>query len=109
MCTPPGSDSMARKRSTLSKLSSGSPIPISTTEETLSLEDSILVAFLNLVGFDILFFVPTGYQSIEKYFQKPFANEHQLGPYRYDLQVPDFRTLHEGGKSSIRKLFGRSF
>ena len=84
-------------------------IIISTTEETLSLEDSILVAFLNLVGFDILFFVPTGYQSIEKYFQKPFANEHQLGPYRYDLQVPDFRTLHEGGKSSIRKLFGRSF
>ena len=84
-------------------------IIISTMEETLSLEDSILVAFLNLVGFDILFFVPTGYQSIEKYFQKPFANEHQLGPYRYDLQVPDFRTLHEGGKSSIRKLFGRSF
>lgn len=84
-------------------------IIISTTEETLSLEDSILVAFLNLVGFDILFFVPTGYQSIEKYFQKPFANEHQLGPYRYDLRVPDFRTLHEGGKSSIRKLFGRSF
>ena len=84
-------------------------IIISTTEETLSLEDSILVAFLNLVGFDILFFVPTGYQSIEKNFQKPFANEHQLGPYRYDLQVPDFRTLHEGGKSSIRKLFGRSF
>lgn len=84
-------------------------IIISTTEETLSLEDSILVAFLNLVGFDILFFVPTGYQSIEKYFQKPFANEYQLGPYRYDLQVPDFRTLHEGGKSSIRKLFGRSF
>ena len=84
-------------------------IIISTTEETLSLEDSILVAFLNLVGFDILFFVPTGYQSIEKYFQKPFANEHQLGPYRYDLQVPDFLTLHEGGKSSIRKLFGRSF
>lgn len=84
-------------------------IIISTTEETLSLEDSILVAFLNLVGFDILFFVPTGYQSIEKYFQKPFANEHQLGPYRYDLRVPDFQTLHEGGKSSIRKLFGRSF
>lgn len=84
-------------------------ILISTTEETLSLEDSILVAFLNLVGFDILFFVPTGYQSIEKYFQKPFANEHQLGPYRYDLRVPDFQTLHEGGKSSIRKLFGRSF
>lgn len=84
-------------------------IIISTTEETLSLEDSILVAFLNLVGFDILFFVPTGYQSIEKYFQKPFANEHQLGPYRYDLRVPDFQALHEGGKSSIRKLFGRSF
>lgn len=84
-------------------------IVVNTTEKLLSLEDSILVAFLNLVGFDIVFFVPTGYQCIEKYFNGPFANEHQLGEYLYDLAAPNFDTLQEGGLHSIRKLFGRSF
>lgn len=79
-----------------------------TTEKTLSLEDSILVAFLNLVGFDILFFVPTGYQSIERFFTRRFANEHQIGEYLYDLHAPDFNTVQESGLNSIRKLFGRS-
>lgn len=82
---------------------------INTTEKILSLEDSILVAFLNLVGFDIVFFVPTGYQCVEKYFPQGYVNELQIGEYLYDLSVPDFRTLQEGGLSSIRKLFGRSF
>ena len=35
---------------------------INTGETMISLQDSILVTFLNLAGFDILFFVPTGYQ-----------------------------------------------
>lgn len=83
-------------------------ILINTTEKILSLEDSILVAFLNLVGFDIVFFVPTGYQCVEKYFPQGYVNELQTGEYLYDLSVPDFRTLQEGGLSSIRKLFGRS-
>lgn len=78
-----------------------------STEETLSLEDSITVAFLHLVGFDILFFVPTGYQSIEKYFQKPFANEHQIGEYMYDLSIPSFQFIQKSGLRSIKKFFGR--
>ena len=45
-------------------------IYINTTESIISLEDSILTAFLNLVGFDVVFFVPTGYQSVEKFFNK---------------------------------------
>lgn len=80
-------------------------IIINTTEKILSLEDSIMVAFLHLVGFDILFFVPTGYQCIEKHFQHKFANEHQIGEYLYDLTTPDFNTIRESG---IRKIFGRS-
>lgn len=83
-------------------------VVINTTEEVLSLEDSILFAFLNLVGFDILFFVPTGYQCIERYFQRPFANEQQIGEYLYDLSAPDLRSLPERGRNPIRKLFGRS-
>lgn len=83
-------------------------IVINTTEEVLSLEDSILFAFLNLVGFDILFFVPTGYQCIERHFSQPFANEQQIGEYLYDLSPPDFQSLPARGRNPIRKLFGRS-
>lgn len=66
-------------------------IYINTAETLISLEDSILVAYLNLIGFDILFFVPTGYQSIEKYFNEKIMEEHEIGEYLYDLQVPDFK------------------
>lgn len=68
-------------------------IYINTSETIISLEDSILAAFLNLIGFDIVFFVPTGYQSIEKYFNKNLMEEHQIGEYKYDLQVPDLNSL----------------
>lgn len=66
-------------------------IYINTTETVISLEDSILTAFLNLIGFDIVFFVPTGYQSIEKHFNGKIMEEHQIGEYLYDLQVPDLK------------------
>ena len=45
-------------------------IYINTTENIISLEDSILSAFLNLIGFDIVYYVPTGYRCVEKYFNK---------------------------------------
>lgn len=63
---------------------------INTGEQAISLEDSILAAYMNLVGFDVLFFVPTGYQNIEKYFYNRTIEEHQVGEYVYDLQVPTF-------------------
>ena len=81
---------------------------ILTGEKTLSLEDSILTAFLSLVGFDILFYVPTGYQCIEKHFTRQFANECQIGEYLYDLSVPDLNHIQESNLSPLRKLFGRS-
>lgn len=83
-------------------------IVVNTTEEVLSLEESILLAYLNLVGFDIIFFIPTGYQCIEHYFQRPFANEQQRGDYVYDLPPPDFNRIQDRGRNPIRRLFGRS-
>ena len=80
---------------------------INTTEQVLGLEDSILVAFLNLIGFDIVFFVPTGYQCIEKYFKPQYIHEHQIGEYMYDLFAPKFSAVQGSGLSSLRKLFGR--
>lgn len=82
-------------------------IYVNANETVISLEDSILVAFLNLVGFDIVFFVPTGYQNVEQHFNNiNLMEEHQLGEYLYDLQVPELKRLPL--KLSWReKLFGR--
>jgi hypothetical protein len=84
-------------------------IYINTGETVISLEDSILTAYLNLIGFDIVFFVPTGYQSIEKYFADHLIEEHQIGEYKYDLHVPDFHRLSpKGTKPNWReRLFGK--
>lgn len=73
-------------------------IYINTAETPISLEDTILAAFLNLAGFDIVFFVPTGYRTVERYFNRSFfMEEHQIGDYLYDLKTPDFRLVTTGG------------
>lgn len=66
---------------------------LNTADKMISLEDSIAVVFLNLVGFDVVFFVPTGYRSVEKHFAGQAMEEHQIGEYRYDLHVPDMKNI----------------
>ena len=83
-------------------------IYIHTTEAVPSLEDAILMSFLNLAGFDVLVFTPTGYQSIEKYYTQKILEEHQIGEYVYDLTVPDFHRVSSGTRPSWReRLFKR--
>lgn len=83
-------------------------IYINTGEKLISLEDSILVAFLNMAGFDVVFFVPTGYQNIEKHFGRRLMEEHQIGEYIYDLQVPNMALVSSGTRVSWRdRLFRR--
>lgn len=83
-------------------------IYINTKEQMISLEDSILVAFLNLAGFDVLFFVPTGYQNVEKYFAQKIMEVHQIGEYVYDLTVPNLNLPHTKGRSPWGRLFQRN-
>lgn len=83
-------------------------IYFNTTETMISLEDSIMVAFLNLIGFDVVFFVPTGYQNVEKYFNYAVMEEHQIGDYVYDLRIPDFGAVSSNTRPSWReKIFKR--
>jgi len=80
-------------------------IYINTTETPAPVEDAIAMALLSLIGFDVVFFVPTGYRSVENnYTFTPFC-DHQTGDYVYDLAIPDFSTV----KRSILKdlIFGR--
>ena len=81
---------------------------VNTTEAMYSREDAILLAFLNIVGFDIVLFMPTGYQGVERAYTQRILNEYQIGEYMYDLHVLDLRS---GGDSMLHtikeKLFGK--
>ena len=79
------------------------------TEEAMpSLEDCILAAFLNLVGFDVAFFVPTGYRNIENFFARQTAEEYRIGEYLYDLRAPEFAGAAHGTRPSWReRIFKR--
>lgn len=83
-------------------------IYINTTENIISLEDSIILAFLNLVGFDVVFFIPTGYRCIERFFSRDIIEEHQIGDYVYDLRIPNFNMISAKTRQSWReKIFKR--
>lgn len=81
---------------------------INTGETPISAEDSIIAAFLSLVGFDVLFFVPTGYQTVDIYFDKNIMAEHKIGEYMYDLRVPSFK-MPKGAAKKGKSLFGNLF
>jgi hypothetical protein len=79
---------------------------INTGEKVISLEDSILTALLCLIGFDVLFLVPTGYQSVEKYFNNKLIEEHQMGNFVYDMTVPTLMSAPSNTHKSLRdRLF----
>jgi hypothetical protein len=80
---------------------------INTGETNISPEDTILTSFLSLAGFDVVFFVPTGYRSVEGYFATGLPDEHQIGDYLYDLRVPDFNVVPSNTSTSWRNIFKR--
>ena len=81
---------------------------VSASDRPASLEDAILFTFLNLAGFDVVLFVPTGYQVIENRLNGSLPVEHQAGEYLYDLRVPDLDALPpEKGRSWLENLWKR--
>ena len=61
---------------------------VDAVEGGATLQDAILLALLNLLGFDVALFVPTGYQTIERFLADNLPVEHQIGEYIYDLTTP---------------------
>lgn len=79
---------------------------IHTREGVPSKEDGILLAFLSKVGFDVVMFVPTGYQGVEIHYERSPVEEHQIGSYIYDLQVPKLtksQLLNDLGKKIFKR------
>ena len=60
-----------------------------------SLEDSIVIMFLKLVGFDILVLAPTGYRLIEQYIKPGLFNNINIGEYDFSLQTIDITSKRE--------------
>ncbi len=82
-------------------------IYVMTGENMPSLEDAIIMAFLNLVGFDIVFLVPTGYQCVERFYQRSMLEEHQAGEYLYNIKMPNLQKY--AGKPVKSSPFGNLF
>ena len=79
---------------------------VNTGETVYSLEDSIIAAYLHLLGFDIVLFAPTGYRSLEQYYTQPVLTEHIIGEYVYDLKIPAKLAGDDGkrNRGSLRDL-----
>lgn len=81
---------------------------VDATETMFSLEECILLAFLNLVGFDIAVFTPTGYRNLETHIRPDSFNTLNVGEFRYDLTIPDLHSRRPGGKSGwLDRLLGK--
>ena len=83
-------------------------IYINTKETMISRDDSVLLAFLSKLGFDIVLYVPTGYQSAEKYLRDGTVNCLETGPYKFDMRIPDLKRKRiDKSKSLFSQLFKR--
>jgi hypothetical protein len=81
-------------------------IYINTTKDIISLEDSIYLALLSFLGFDVLLFIPTGYSSADRYYSPGTMVSHQTGDYMFDLEVPDLTKKQFSAKAFIGKILG---
>ena len=78
-------------------------------ESIFSDEDSIVLCFLTLFGFDITILTPTGYNNIEGKIQEKFYDTHRLDDVNFNLPLPDFneekKYTKEKGKSFLSNIF----
>ncbi|MDE7292833.1 MAG: YceG family protein [Oscillospiraceae bacterium] len=82
-------------------------IYINTTETVITPEDSVITALLGLLGFDVLYFLPTGYRCAESYLKPGAIEEHKIGEYMFDLAVPDFKNYRRTKRKG--SIFDRFF
>lgn len=86
-------------------------VVVSNNETVATLEDSIYLLFLNLIGFDIAVFTPTGYRNIDKYISKNAFEEYEIGEYLFQMEIPERTKLEKMARniSAENGLFNRIF
>lgn len=68
-------------------------------EKMIVQEEAILLAFFHFYGFDVLFLVPTGYETVEKYYPEGLLQEHIVGEYQFGSPSP------ASSKGLFKKIF----
>lgn len=61
--------------------------------ESFSEDDAILMAYLNLIGLDMVIFTPTNYATIEQYLKPTLFDIHQLPLVEFDLSLPALSSI----------------
>lgn len=64
-------------------------------------EDSIILAFLNLMGFDIVIFTPTGYNNIETRVYEEYYDIHKLEDVTFNLDIPNLNSIRKSKSNSF--------
>lgn len=72
-------------------------------------EDSIIISFLNLMGFDILILTPTGYNNIEQKIKEKFYDIHKLESVKFDLDLPNFNSIIRPTRNSSKSFWSGLF
>ena len=78
-------------------------------ESIFSDEDSIMLCFLNLFGFDISILTPTGYNNIEGKIQDKFYDTHRLEEVNFNLPLPDLNDEKKYTKEKGKNFFSNIF
>ncbi|AFM41304.1 hypothetical protein Desaci_2351 [Desulfosporosinus acidiphilus SJ4] len=75
-------------------------------KESFSEFDAITLAFLNLVGLDILILTPTKYNTLEQLIKPNLFDVFQLPVVKYDLNLPELQYIASSGhKQSFLSRF----
>lgn len=82
-------------------------VVLSQSEKIVSLEDTIYLTYLSLMGFDIAVVVPTCYNSIERYIPSNMYQEHIIGQPKFDTHINNLKIRPESVSSWFGKLFNR--
>lgn len=76
---------------------------LNSTNNQMTLETTILTLFLSLVGFDVVFLIPTGYNILSKHVLKTYYKVYDFGNYDYAFSY----SFASKGKSLLSRIFKR--
>lgn len=73
-------------------------------DQVCSEDDAIVLAYLHLIGFDIVILTPTGYQNIEHLINKSYFDVHKKKKFEMGLTLPTFGVkVGNAGASTTKK------
>lgn len=76
-------------------------------ESMFSFEDSVLLSFLYINGFDICVLTPSGYNNFESHVEERFFDKFKLESKQFNLALPDLNNYKEKKQKSFwSNIFG---